>query len=1181
MDTGSISNSLSKGSLYESESICNAYRDDAMSRLADGLRPEVISNEQIHKGDVILETYTVRDNAIDGGMGSVWRVHHGSWNTDLAMKRPQPRFFSEGSERRKALFIDECEHWINLGLHPNIVSCYYVREIGGVPTIFSEWMDGGSLKDAIRSGRLYDGTKTEVQARLLDVAIQTVRGLRYSHENGLVHQDVKPENILMTGDWDTKVADFGLAKAQSRLHDGDRPVSTGCTLQYCPGEQAEGAPAEAWMDIYAWAVTVLEMYAGERLWDTGGEVQARFREFRGRCPVDMTDTLAELLARCLTAGSEGRRELPENIEDTLTGIYREACGIPYPRKAPKAAADTADSLNNRALSFLDLGKTEDAEMLWKQALVQDAKHAGSLYNYALYRWRRCEIEDAAAVDLLRVCREDPAYPRLVSRLELERGNPEGVCSGADEADIRIAESMPPLNLCSQELPDTYGFLEISPDERLILTGGDSALLYSVSDQAVLWKKSGMDVTLGAAVDWERGELCRAQETVKERTSRDLFRSGIYDSWYQFGIYGLETGRQVRKLPAKRPPANTDRPEAFRYLENGDLFAVRSRARSGDITRYDLDHVAKVNPASGEILRRRSLDVKEYEGAADVKLILREDGGFIVLALGKEHTEIIYYPTDTWEPGKRVLAGADLRGAFRAYGDCRLTDDGNGLWLLVAAKIDELCHLDLRTGMVRTIYKQNIPKKARIAVDESNRLIALKDENAVRLLDADTGRCMRTFPITGEGTVALGKTLLAAVGKYDSPSRTLHVMQKPQFGYRGQWEISRIQSTTRRISQDDLFRAELEAEAEALRAGRFNDAKRHLDTARAIEGRQNDPEVLERMQQLCAKGGKAALRGAVPVRIVSTPAKTLRFLEDGMSMLVGMGKECCLLEIGTGKLIPAVPADGQLSEIGVLAQERLRCEALDPPANEGYKRRASCLSPSGRWLAVIDQKVNDFLFGIRYDLRIFAAWSGREEAGAGGVDWGQLAIHEGMGKSFVVISALAFTDEPGVRAEEKNRELSIAVHDISNGKVLRTLRVPMGRTFSRIVDTIISPDGTTLLVTYVRRTGRASSVCQYIEVDLTTGKKRPALCRQNDKPEDNKRERCIVYSGFQNQLVYAKDPSTVAFTPLREGDPEIVIREDFRRPTALAVSADGTWLAVAGGVQCPKVYLYQLEWEFLK
>ncbi|MBR6220961.1 MAG: protein kinase, partial [Clostridia bacterium] len=194
MEDFSLSNTLSKGSVFESDSIYRAYQDDAMSWLADGARPEAISNEEIHQGDVLLETYTVEDDAIHGGMGSVWRVHHNSWNTDLAMKRPQPRFFAEGSERRKEEFIAECEHWINLGLHPNIVSCYYVREIGGVPTIFSEWMDGGSLKDAIQSGRLYEGTEQEVRARILDIAIQTARGLKYSHENGLIHQDVKPGN---------------------------------------------------------------------------------------------------------------------------------------------------------------------------------------------------------------------------------------------------------------------------------------------------------------------------------------------------------------------------------------------------------------------------------------------------------------------------------------------------------------------------------------------------------------------------------------------------------------------------------------------------------------------------------------------------------------------------------------------------------------------------------------------------------------------------------------------------------------------------------------------------------------------------------------------------------------------------------------------------------------------------
>ena len=111
----------------------------------------------------------------------------------------------------KEEFIEECQHWIDLGLHPNVVTCYYVRDIGGVPSIFSEWMDGGSLKDRIRDGSLYEGTEREIQARILDIAIQAARGLRYSHENGLVHQDIKPGNILLSKEWDAKIADFGLA----------------------------------------------------------------------------------------------------------------------------------------------------------------------------------------------------------------------------------------------------------------------------------------------------------------------------------------------------------------------------------------------------------------------------------------------------------------------------------------------------------------------------------------------------------------------------------------------------------------------------------------------------------------------------------------------------------------------------------------------------------------------------------------------------------------------------------------------------------------------------------------------------------------------------------------------------------------------------------------------------------
>jgi len=247
---GSISVSISKGSVYESGglSMYDAAFEDALGR-----EEKSISNESIQKGDMLLETYTVEADAINGGMGSVWRVHHQSWNADLAMKRPQPRFFAEGSKKRKENFIKECEAWINLGLHPNIVSCYYVREIGGVPTIFSEWMDNGSLKDRIRDGSLYIGTEAEQEERLLDLAIQLARGLRYSHENGLIHRDVKPDNLLLTKDWDAKVADFGLAKARDEaISEEGATHKGGYTPEYCSSEQATELYTDARTDVYSW-----------------------------------------------------------------------------------------------------------------------------------------------------------------------------------------------------------------------------------------------------------------------------------------------------------------------------------------------------------------------------------------------------------------------------------------------------------------------------------------------------------------------------------------------------------------------------------------------------------------------------------------------------------------------------------------------------------------------------------------------------------------------------------------------------------------------------------------------------------------------------------------------------------------------------------------------------------------
>ncbi len=417
-DSFSVSNALSRDSIYESFSMVRSTMEDAASQLSEG-NSASISNEQIQEGDELLETYRVEDDAISGGMGSVWRVHHRNWDIDLAMKRPQPRFFSEGSDRRKEEFIGECENWIDLGLHPNIVSCYYVRLIGGVPTIFSEWMDGGSLKDVIRDGSLYEGSEKEAGIRVLDIAIQMARGLMYSHEKGLVHQDIKPGNILLTKEWEAKVADFGLAKASSRLSQQGVSLSSGYTLEYCPQEQAAGAEAEAWMDMYAWALTVLEMYCGKRVWEKGASVKDHCREMMEKSRLPIPSEVGILIEKCI---SEKEKDISEVLR-ILMNAFREVSEQDYPRPEPEKVLDTADSMNNRALSFVDLNDMEQAEKCWAYALSRDAAHLPSLYNQGLYLWRKGKIDDEELVKRLSDAgkTDSPLAGTWLSALDKERG----------------------------------------------------------------------------------------------------------------------------------------------------------------------------------------------------------------------------------------------------------------------------------------------------------------------------------------------------------------------------------------------------------------------------------------------------------------------------------------------------------------------------------------------------------------------------------------------------------------------------------------------------------------------------------------------------------------------------------------------------------------------------------------
>lgn len=227
-------------------------------------RPDGPGADDWNPGAVILGLYDVQELCGEGGMGRVYRVRHRGWNADLAVKCPRPEWFA--TEAGKADFEREAATWVNLGLHPHVVTCHYVRRIGGVPRIFAEFVPGGSLADRLRDGRLPPDLA-------LAVAVQAAWGLHFAHEQGLVHQDVKPANILLTAEAVAKVTDFGLARAH-RSATGRQPGRPGqsravtaaglCTPGYAAPEQLEGRPLTRRTDVWAWAVTLLELLTGLR-----------------------------------------------------------------------------------------------------------------------------------------------------------------------------------------------------------------------------------------------------------------------------------------------------------------------------------------------------------------------------------------------------------------------------------------------------------------------------------------------------------------------------------------------------------------------------------------------------------------------------------------------------------------------------------------------------------------------------------------------------------------------------------------------------------------------------------------------------------------------------------------------------------------------------------------------------
>jgi eukaryotic-like serine/threonine-protein kinase len=205
-------------------------------------------------GEKIANRYELEELVGHGGMSSVYRAHDGLLERYVALKVLHDQY-SEDEEfverfKREARSVAQLQH-------PNIVTVIDRGEQDGRQYIVFEYIDGENLKElVVRKGRL-DVRET------LEVAIAIARGLAFAHEHGLVHRDVKPQNVLLNGDGEAKVTDFGIARSRDVEHSVTQTGTVLGTSNYIAPEQASGQPVDAQTDIYSLGVVLYEMLTGE------------------------------------------------------------------------------------------------------------------------------------------------------------------------------------------------------------------------------------------------------------------------------------------------------------------------------------------------------------------------------------------------------------------------------------------------------------------------------------------------------------------------------------------------------------------------------------------------------------------------------------------------------------------------------------------------------------------------------------------------------------------------------------------------------------------------------------------------------------------------------------------------------------------------------------------------------
>ena len=266
-------------------------------------------------GRLLDNRYEIQSVIGEGGMAVVYKAFCHRLNRFVAIKVLREELAEDEDFRRR--FLAE-SHAIAMLSHPNIVAVYDVSSCDGVEYIVMELIDGITLKQYLEKRGAINWKEA------VHFAKQIAKALSHAHQRGIVHRDIKPQNIMLLRDGTIKVADFGIAALEDERQDSSEALGS---IHYIAPEQARGNDPDARSDLYSLGVVMYEMLSGQKPFTGETITEIAVKHLTDPVPIsalapDVPEELEKIAAKAMSVELEARYQTADELFDDLEAFTR-------------------------------------------------------------------------------------------------------------------------------------------------------------------------------------------------------------------------------------------------------------------------------------------------------------------------------------------------------------------------------------------------------------------------------------------------------------------------------------------------------------------------------------------------------------------------------------------------------------------------------------------------------------------------------------------------------------------------------------------------------------------------------------------------------------------------------------------------------------------------------------------